>query len=73
VSVISSSFGGNLEALACSGGKLYFLWQGDHGWSQPVVIRVGSGRPALTQSFFGRVGNFEVVVPAPAGADGLLF
>jgi hypothetical protein len=73
ITAISSSFAGNIEVLACSGGKLYFLWHGDHGWSQPVPIGVGSGRAGLTQSIFGRVGNFEVVVPAPEGSDGLLF
>lgn len=72
VAAIDSNYG-NLEVLACAGGRLYFLWQGDRGWSDAHPIGVGSGRPGFTQSSFGRIGNFEAVVPAPAESDGLLF
>ncbi len=71
VGLIHSSFG-NLELVGALGnGSLAFMFQAGAGgpWSAPLTLATGMrGRPALIQSRYGRVGNFEVVVSD--GRDG---
>jgi hypothetical protein len=71
-SMIQSTLGGgNLEVAVTAGGALYSLWR-DGGppetWHDATHVLDGvTGNPAMVQSTFGAVGNFELVVPAATG------
>jgi hypothetical protein len=70
VSLIQSSYGGNLEVVARIGDRLaHFFQDASSGiWHGPSFFASGvSGAPALIQSRFGSPGNFEVVAPLAAG------
>ncbi len=70
VSLIQGNLGaGNLEAVALVGGRLVHLYRAQDGlWRTSTVFAEGvTGNPVLVQSGFGRVGNFEVVVPSATG------
>ena len=63
VAVIHSSYG-NLELVGVRDGELRHHWQAGAGGNWSNAVRVTNelyyGRPALIQSSFGQVGNFEV-------------
>jgi hypothetical protein len=74
VSLIQSNYGGNLEAIARVGDKLYHYWRQDKppwSWQKTRVSSTGqiaaggAGTPALIQSRFGKKGNFELVFSSP--------
>lgn len=75
VSLAQSNFGplGNLEVVAREGGKLFHCWRDDGGswrWKARTYLPGAasvSGVPALIQSSFGTMGNFEVVAPLATG------
>ncbi len=75
--MIQSNFGspGNLEMIIRAGDTLQFMWR-DSGpsftWSNPYQIGSPgvSGNPVLIQSRFGKVGNFELVIPLAGGGLG---
>jgi predicted lipoprotein with Yx(FWY)xxD motif len=67
--IIESNFGnrGNFEAVLREGNKLRHYWRNnnDHGlpWYQSVTIASNiKSNPAMIQSNFGNMGNFELVV-----------
>ena len=70
VSMIQSTFGGNLEIIARMGNQLghffcsssWGAWQGPYLFASAVV-----GAPAMIQSRLGAQGNFEVITPLAAG------
>ncbi len=78
VTLIQSNFtslghgAGNLEVVARTGNRLDFYWRED---AAPFTWHAGTialesgviGNPALTQSNFGVMGNFEMVVPLATG------
>ncbi|WP_239332504.1 hypothetical protein [Frankia sp. CiP3] len=60
---------GALEVIARTGSSLVFLWR-DSGsslrWHEPTQLANGAaGTPSLIHSRFGRLGTFELLVPAP--------
>jgi hypothetical protein len=60
--------GGDLEALARVGDRLAHFRREEGKWKEPLYIGSGIvGRPAMIQSRFGRMGNYEVVVPVSGG------
>src|SRR5207245_8654858 len=77
VSLFQSNFtssghgAGNLEVVARSGNRLDFYWRDDappHTWHGPIPFESGvTGDPTFVQGRFGRMGNFEMVVPLAAG------
>jgi len=77
VALIQSNFtssgngAGNLEVVARSGNRLDFYWRDDVApftWHGPIAFETGvTGDPTFIQSRFGRMGNFEMVVPLAAG------
>jgi hypothetical protein len=68
VALIHSRYG-NLEIIARRGADLDFYWRNGSRWEGPFTIArgVANGTPAFIQSSFGRVGNFEVIVPRLGG------
>ncbi|AEH10352.1 MULTISPECIES: hypothetical protein [Protofrankia] len=70
VSLIQGNFdNSNLEAVALAGGRLAHIYRTQDGvWRTSTVFAEGvTGNPVLIQSGFGRIGNFEVVVPSASG------
>lgn len=70
VSLIQSSYGGNLEVIARIGNDLFHFYRDFSSgiWGGPFFITSGvSGAPSLIQSRAGTPGNFEVVTPLAAG------
>lgn len=70
VSLIQSSYGGNLELVARVGSQLAHFYRDSSSlnWSGPSFFASGvSGAPSLIQSRAGTPGNFEVVTPLAGG------
>jgi hypothetical protein len=69
VSLIQSSFGGNLEVVARIGSQLAHFYRDYQGnWNETTLFASGvSGAPSLIQGPFGSPGNFEVVTPLATG------
>jgi hypothetical protein len=60
--------GGDLEALARAGDRMAHFRREEGKWKEPLYAGFGiTGRPAFIQSTYGRMGNYEVVVPAARG------
>ena len=60
--------GGDLEVLARAEDQLAHFRREEDKWKEPLFVGSGiTGRPAFIQSGFGRMGNYEVVVPAAGG------
>jgi hypothetical protein len=60
--------GGDLEVLAHIGDRMAHFRKEEGKWKEPLFIGSGiTGRPAMIQSTYGRMGNYEVVVPAAGG------
>ena len=80
VTMIQSNFTagpgiGNLEVVARFGEDLLFFWREDvppYVWHGPTPMigfqqQAFAGNPAMVQGRFGKVGNFEMVVPLASG------
>lgn len=69
VSLIQSTFGGNLEVIARSGAQLRHFWRDSiPSWYDGGVLATGvTGSASLIQGRFGVPGNFEVVTPRADG------
>jgi hypothetical protein len=69
VSLIQSSYGGNLELVARIGNQLaHFYRDSSLNWSGPSFFTSGvTGTPSLIQSRAGTPGNFELVTPLAGG------
>lgn len=80
VSLIESNYGapsfpGNFEVVARIGDRLAHFWRDNSDpaqtWHGPIYFATGaSGTPALIQSRYGALGDFEVVAPLAAGGMG---
>lgn len=69
VSLIQSTFGGNLEVIARSGDQLRHFWRDSLSWYESGVFASGvTGSSSLIQGRFGVPGNFEVVTPRADGS-----
>ncbi len=69
VSLIQSSYGGNLEIVARIGSQLAHFYRDYQGnWNETTLFGSGvSGSPSFIQGPFGSPGNFEIVTPLAAG------
>ena len=69
ISLISSSYN-RLELIARLNQKLYHLYFDKDNWNGPYEIPNSSGSagvPSFVQGKYGRIGNFEVIVPRSQG------